>query len=174
MTLGNSRAAALAAVLVAAAWAGTAAAETPEDAGGRYTMSPVDGGFLRLDKETGAVSMCAGPNGQWTCKPVEDRAVVAPSRSEEVARLEEENKALKERVKALEESLETGKPAPPPNGPLAGPPGGKIDLPTEQEVDQALDYMERVYKKLRDRIKDLDKPLPPPADGAPGPGKSTL
>ncbi len=168
MTLGNSRAAALAAVMVAAAaGAGVAAADAPADASGRYTMSPVDGGFLRLDKETGAVSMCAGPNGQWVCKPVEDRAVPAAPTGE-VAKLEEENKALKERVKALEESLETGRPAPSADGPLAGPPGGKIDLPTEQEVDQALDYMERVYKKLRDRIKDLDKPLPPPADAPPG------
>ncbi len=125
MTLGNARAAALVAMLVGAAWAGTAAADAPADTSGRYTMSPVDGGFLRLDKETGAVSMCAGPNGQWACKPVEDRAVTAPARSDEVARLEEENKALKERVKALEESLETGKPAPSADGPLAGPPASQ-------------------------------------------------
>ena len=49
-------------------------------------------------------------------------------------------------------------------------PGGKAELPTEQEIDQALDYLERVYKKVRDRVKDLDKPLPPPpADAAPPP-----
>ncbi len=43
-----------------------------------------------------------------------------------------------------------------------GPPGGKMQLPTDQEVDQALDYLERVYKKFRDHVKDLDKPQAPP------------
>lgn len=157
-------------LLAALALAGDAVAETPEESSGRFTMSPVDGGFLRLDKQTGAVSMCAHSGGDWACKPVEDHAVAAPSN--EVARLEDENKALKDRVKALEESLETGKPAPPAGAIGERPPGGKVDLPTEQEVDQALDYMERVYKKIRDRIKNLDQPLPP----APplGPGKGAL
>ena len=33
-----------------------ALAETAADSSGRFTMSPVDGGFLRLDKQTGAVA----------------------------------------------------------------------------------------------------------------------
>ena len=47
------------AILIALALSGAAAAETPADPNGRFTMSPVDGGFLRLDKQTGAVAMCA-------------------------------------------------------------------------------------------------------------------
>ena len=160
-----------AALLIALALTGTAAADTPEESNGRYTMSPVDGGFLRLDKQTGAVAMCARSGSEWACKPVEDRTATAPSN--ELSKLEDENKALKERVKALEESLENGK-APPSEGPLAGPPGGKAQLPTEEEVDQALDYLEHVYKKVRDRIKELDKPLPPAGDGTPKPDKNSL
>lgn len=87
----------------------------------------------------------------------------------ELSRLQQENKDLKERVKALEEALETSTPPPPP-----GPPGGKLQLPTDQEVDQALDYLERVYKKFRDRVKDLDKPLPPPAAEPAPPPKAPL
>jgi len=161
-----------AALVIALALTGTAAADTPDEANGRYAMSPVDGGFLRLDKQTGAVAMCAGSGGDWACKPVEDRTVTAPSN--EMSKLEDENKALKERVKALEESLESGKAPPPSEGPLAGPPGGKTQLPTEEEVDQALDYLEHVYKKVRDRIKELDKPLPPAGDGNPKPDKNSL
>jgi hypothetical protein len=133
-------------------------------------MSPVEGGFLRLDKRTGAVAMCARSATDWSCKPVEDRA---RSNSDELTRLEEENKALKERVKALETALETGKPAPPAEDgtSLEGPACGQARLPTDAEVDQALDYMERIYKKIRDRIKDLDKPLPPGDGPAP---KSSL
>jgi len=165
-----------AAVLAVLALAGSAAAETPDVSNGRYTMSPVDGGFLRLDKQTGAVAMCARSSGDWACNPVEDHTAAAPSN--ELSKLEEENEALKDRIKALEESLESGKAAPPPSsGPHEGPPGGKVQLPTDEEVDQALDYMERIYKKFRDRIKDLDKPASPPAppaDDNAKPGKGSL
>jgi hypothetical protein len=164
--------------LAALALAGSAAAEAPNETSGRYSMSPVDGGFLRLDKETGAVAMCARSGGDWACNPVQDHTAVTPSN--DAAKLKDENEALRARVKALEESLETSKPAPPAplppgEGPRAeGPPGGKVQLPTDEEVDQALDYLERVYKKIRDRVKDLDKPLPPPAESNPKPDKGSL
>jgi hypothetical protein len=165
-----------AAILIALALTGSAAAEPPDESNGRYTMSPVDGGFLRLDKQTGAVAMCARSAGDWACNPVQDHTAAAPSN--ELSKLEEENEALKDRIKALEESLEAGKPLPPPSsGPHEGPPGGKVQLPTDEEVDQALDYMERIYKKFRDRIKDLDKPASPPAppsDGSVKPDKGSL
>ena len=32
-------------------------------------------------------------------------------------------------------------------------PGG---LPSEQDIDQAVDYLERMFKKFRDNMKDLD------------------
>lgn len=147
------------ATLMALALASAAVAETTDNAGGRFTMSPVDGGFLRLDKDTGAVAMCARSGTTWGCTPVEDHTPAASAA--ELSKLEQENRDLKDRVKALEETLET-------KIPLDAPPGGKMQLPTDQEVDQALDYLERVYKKVRDRMKDLDKPLPP-ADATPPP-----
>jgi hypothetical protein len=157
------------AVAIALALAGAALADTPDQSNDRYTMSPVDGGFLRLDKQTGAVSMCAKAGADWACKAVDDHAAAAAPG--EISRLEDENKALKERVKALEESLETGKNLAPP---VTGPPGGKIQLPTDEEVDQALDYVERIYKKFRDRIKDLDKPQTPTPPGEAAPPKGAL
>jgi hypothetical protein len=172
MGLRTTRAVALG-LLILPALAAFAIAETPADSSGRFTMSPVDGGFLRLDKQTGAVTMCARTGNDWACKPVDDQTKAASS--DELSRLEAENKELKDRVKTLEESLETGKPSPPPpgGGPLAeGPPGGKAQLPTDEEVDQALDYLSRVYKKVREHIKDLDKPLPP--DEASPPPKGAL
>jgi hypothetical protein len=70
-------------------------------------------------------------------------------------------------VKELETTLETSKPpATAEDGALVdGPPCSKAKLPTDAEVDQTLDYMELIYKNIRDRIKDLDKPLPAPGDG---------
>ena len=138
-----------------------AAADPIDDAKGRFAMSPVDGGFLRLDKETGAVALCARKEEAWVCNPVEDHAA---SQNEKVAKLELENRDLKGRVKSLEDSLETGKPPVLPDGP-PGPPGGKMQLPSEEEVDKALDYVERMFKKFRDRLGRLDKSAPP-ADGS--------
>ncbi len=170
MGLTMTRAATLG-LLILPVFATLAVAETPADSSGRFTMSPVDGGFLRLDKQTGAVAMCARTGNDWACKPIEDQTKAASS--DEFSRLQTENKELKDRVKALEESLETEKPAP-GGGPLAeGPPGGKAQLPTDEEVDQALDYLSRVYKKVREHIKDLDKPLSPD-EAAPPPPKGAL
>jgi hypothetical protein len=159
-----------------------AAAETSEDTSGRFTMSPVDGGFLRLDKQTGAVAMCAKAGSEWACKAVDDQT--GSAHSSKPSHLEAENRDLRERVRELEELLETRPLGPPPlhDGPLAdGPPGGISQLPTDEEVDQALDYMSRVYKKIREHIKDLDKPqskdeqpAPPPPDPQPPSPKGAL
>jgi hypothetical protein len=66
---------------------------TPEISNDRFTMSPVEGGFPRLDKHTGAVTMCTRAANDWSCKSVEARALAAPSA--EIERLEDENKRLR-------------------------------------------------------------------------------
>lgn len=114
------------------------AAEQPDDAGGRYAMSPVDGGFLRLDKQTGAVSMCARKDSTWTCEPVKESGL-EPS-----------------------PGPETGiDPKADPDRPIDAPVAGKPQLPTEEEIDQALDYVERIFKKFRDRVEKYKAPEPP-------------
>ncbi|MEQ1716305.1 MAG: hypothetical protein ABL907_10030 [Hyphomicrobium sp.] len=132
-------------------------AEEPGDGRGRYALSPVEGGVLRLDKETGSVAFCARKAEQWSCDPVEDKAHAIDERT---AKLEAENKALKERIAALELN-----PAGPGSGDNpAGPPGGTMQIPSEEEVDKALDYVERIFKKFRDRLQKLDPPktdMPP-------------
>ena len=141
----------------------SARADTPDDGKGRFAMSPVEGGYLRLDRETGAVAHCALKGQQWLCEPVEERAKALDSKT---SQLESENKALRDRVKALEESLETGKPA----GSEAQPtPPAKMQLPSEEDVDKALDYAERLFKKFRDRIQRIEKPEPP-SEGKKGSG----
>ncbi|WP_409562391.1 hypothetical protein RLW55_00160 [Hyphomicrobium sp. B1] len=150
--------------------AAASVAEPSGDTAERFTMSPVEGGFLRLDKQTGAVAMCAKSGNEWACKSVDDQTTNTPA--DKLSRLESENHDLKARVKELEEMIETRPPGvPSPPGPLADapPPDDKVQLPTDEEVDQALDYISRVYKKIRDHVRDLDKPLPPDDHAAPSP-----
>ncbi len=59
----------------------------------RYTMTPAEGGFVRLDKQTGAMSFCSGKEGDWACKPMPDAEQKLQGR---IGELESENKSLKE------------------------------------------------------------------------------
>jgi hypothetical protein len=135
-------------------------AQAPSDSNGRYSLAPVDGGFLRLDRETGEVAMCAKSGTAWACEGVEDRA----RKSADTKKLEAENKLLRDRLQSLETQGKSVAPAPD-----AVP---KAQLPTEEEVDKALDYVENIFKKFKNRIEKYQGPtLPPgetpPADTAP-------
>src|SRR5258708_33988948 len=47
----------------------------PESENGRYSMSPVADGVLRLDTRTGQVSLCRQKSDSWICgTPADDRA----------------------------------------------------------------------------------------------------
>lgn len=111
------------------------------DRSGRFAMHPVDGGFVRLDTVTGAVSLCSRRPQGFACEPVPDER----GQQLEIERLKAENKALtEENRRLLDENVRTT--------------GRKrFELPSEAEVDKGLDYIERMFKKFRDRIRDLEK-----------------
>lgn len=136
---------------------GVALAEGPDDGKGRYTMSPVDGGVLRLDRETGAMSLCTRKAEKLVCEPVEDRSANEAGR---LAGIEAENRALKDRIKTLEENAASPEAQKSPDTP-----DNKMQLPTEEEVDKALDYAERMFKKFRDRLQKSDPAQPKPGEG---------
>lgn len=128
---------------------GHALAQDLDTAKGRYTMSPVEGGLLRLDTQTGAMSLCTRKAETWSCEPVGDKSAsgtAAPG-------LDAENKALKDRVKQLEDEIAAS------GG--GAPPAPKSQLPSEEDVDKALDYVERVFKKFRDRMRKYEQDVPP-------------
>ena len=143
-----------------------AVAEPPEADKDRYALTPVDGGVLRLDKQTGAVALCAKQADAWRCDDVEDKAKAA---AEKLMKLERENQDLQGRIADLERKLEDpakGAGEAGKNGDK-GPPSGTMPVPSEEDVDKAIGYIERMVKKLRERIERLDKPTP---DAKPDPG----
>ena len=130
-------------IVTALALAGLGAASVSgQERQGRYTMSPIDGGFARLDTETGAMSTCMRRDAKWVCEPMGDDAEAMRS---ELERLRAEN----QRLSALA--------GVPPKSDEAEPPDRKLELPSEEDVDKAFDYVERIFRKFRERIERLEK-----------------
>src|SRR6476646_2494089 len=96
-----------------------------EDADGRYRMLPTADGFLKLDTRSGAVSECKPGREGYQCRIVRDDQLALQA---EIDRLARENSALKEQL-------------------AKGGPGGSAKpspaLPSDDEVDRALGFMER-------------------------------
>jgi hypothetical protein len=119
-----------------------------EETSGRYSMTTTSNGVVRLDRETGAMAVCTGTAGQWSCQDMNDsqRTLTA-----EIDRLRAENKSLKEQLDHVDQNLGLNE-----NGSDA-PPKPKFTLPTEQDVDRAFDYLEAMAKKLHERFDRLQE-----------------
>jgi len=110
-------------VLAASAFASAAwAAEAPSAPVDRYSMTPTTGGFLRLDKQTGAVAFCTVEAGLSTCRTGADERLALET---EIERLRRENAELK--------------------GARAGAPSS---LPKDEEFERALSFTERYLRRI--------------------------
>ncbi|MCC7253364.1 hypothetical protein [Hyphomicrobium sp.] len=144
--------AAFAALVAMPAWA------AGEDSG-RYTMSPTEGGVIRLDRETGAMSFCSGAEGNWSCKDMPQSESALKKRVEE---LEGEKRAL-EAERQLRETpggaprAEITPPGEPPAADAVPAPPGDLPVPTERDVDKLFDYVEGMVKKFKERIDRLER-----------------
>ena len=126
-----------------------AIAGAQENRAGRYTMHKTDSGFVRLDTETGAVSHCHKKDDAWRCQDMASTATASPG---EFKRLKKENADLKAEIKRLDELLGLRG-----NRNRSAADRNAFKLPTEKEVDQALDYFERMLKKFQDRLQRLER-----------------
>lgn len=123
---------------------------------GRYTMSPAEGGVIRLDRETGAMSFCSGTADNWTCKDMPETESALKKRVEE---LEGEKRAL-EAERRLHDGPQAKAPdtsEPPPAADAVPPPPGDLPVPTEKDVDKLFDYVEGMVKKFKERIDRLER-----------------
>ena len=154
------RAALFAAVIQATMLLSTAAGATEAtvDAPGRYTMTPADGGALKLDTVTGATSFCTRVGTELECKLTKDGEQLL---RKQIDGLTSDIAVLKEQLTKMEEVAGISDPNKSPNG-IDGPrPQSRMDLPSEKDVDQAFDYFERMMKKLRERMNKLEEATKP-------------
>lgn len=145
------------AVVIAGFWLVGTVMAAPDSDGGRYEIEPSDDGFVRLDKQTGEMSLCQRADGVWSCVPMEERRGAS---KDELARLQQENRDLRRDLQRMEETFGLDAPgkkkgagdrdsgaAPAPEGPAT------LHLPDEEQVDQAIDYLEGMVRKLRERFQ---------------------
>lgn len=129
-----------------------AAAPEPVSADDRFIVSTIDGGILRVDRETGHVSVCRESGGDWSCQLVPDDR---DAMEYEIRELQASNRRLRRQLSRYDSDA-------------ANRAYGQADrqyddlgeggLMTKKEVDEAMDTMEYMMdrflgatERLRDR-----------------------
>lgn len=114
---------------------GNASAQTPASPNDswRFKLQKVEGGFLRLDSQTGQVSFCRERESAWSCETVAD----------DRAALEAEIRRLTDRIAALERQTNE--------------PGNRFRAPSDQEIEQVMGFFEKVMKRFRGVVENLKK-----------------
>jgi HAMP domain-containing protein len=102
---------------------------------GRYAMTPAEGGFLRLDTQTGSVSFCSVKDGQSVCRAGADEIAALEA---EVSRLRQENAELKSKL----------------SGAPAAPPKDSSGVPSEEEFDRTLSFAERFLRRMMKVLRE--------------------
>jgi hypothetical protein len=130
------------AAIVSSAWAEPPAAE-------RYELKPVDGGFLRLDRQTGLTSLCAPAGDGYACRPAAEGGSADAAM---VAQLEKRVAELEAKVRALSadrpSSLKSGAPRDP-----------TLDLPTDEQVDRVASFLERAMRRFKKLATDVERDM---------------
>jgi flagellar motility protein MotE (MotC chaperone) len=106
---------------------------------GRYTLEKSATGYVRMDTQTGEMSVCEERGGQLVCKLAADERAAF---QDELDRLQSKVTGLEERLAAVE------------NNPVLNP---QNLLPSEEEFQRSLGYMERFFRRFLDIVKDMDK-----------------
>lgn len=113
----------------------------------RYSLERTDTGYVRMDRQTGEMSICTETAGDLVCRKASDERDDGGDLGE-IRRLRQRIDALETRLTALE----------------AAPP--KDELPSEETVEQTLSIMERFFRRFVGIMQDIEKdqtPAPPTA-----------
>lgn len=113
------------------------AVSAPAQESDRYTLEKSDEGYIRMDRRTGAMSICTERDGQLVCRLAADDRDAFES---EIQRLGDAVDALGKRVEALEARTDTSG-----------------NLPSQSEFDQGLSYMEQFFRRFMGVVQDFDR-----------------
>ncbi|WP_334534321.1 hypothetical protein [Bradyrhizobium sp. AZCC 2230] len=156
----------LAAVAIAAVVATSgglvAAQSAPDGENGRFSMTPIPEGVLRLDTRTGTVSTCTRNGTGWACYAVPDERSAFDA---EIGRLQAEVEKLKGQLAAgptvsgkVDEALPKSDSLKKAEPKVAeGDRKIEIPLPSDQDLDRAMSFLEKAWRRLIDMANRVQK-----------------
>jgi hypothetical protein len=140
-----------------------AAQPLPDAENGRYALSPVADGVIRLDTRTGAVSTCTNTGNGWACYVVPDERAALDA---EIGRLQDDNEKLKTQL-AARDPVVTGKidePLPKSDSLKKAEPKVtdgerkiEIPLPSDQDMNRMMSFLEQAWRRLVDMANRMQK-----------------
>jgi hypothetical protein len=154
-----------------------AAQSMPDAENGRYALSPVTDGVVRLDTRTGAVSTCSNSGAGWACYAVPDERAALDA---EIGRLQADNEKFKTELEKSKTELEKLKSELAAREPAVT---GKIDealpktdslkkaepkiaegerhieipLPSDRDMDRVMSFLEQAWRRLVEMANRMQK-----------------
>ena len=137
----------------------------PDSENGRYALSPVADGVIRLDTRTGDVSTCNNSGPGWACYAVPDERAALDA---EIGRLQAENEKLKAQLATREPTVSGKIDEPLPKSDSLKNPEPKvaegerkieIPLPSDRDMDRMMSFLEQGWRRLLDMANRMQKDL---------------
>jgi hypothetical protein len=137
----------------------------PDTDKGRYTLSPVPDGVLRLDTRSGVVSTCSNSGTGWACYAVPDERAALDA---EIGRLQSDNEKLKAQLAQREPTVpgKIDEPLPKqdslkPGGPKVAEGERKIEipLPSDRDMERVMSFLEQAWRRLLDIANRVQKDI---------------
>lgn len=113
---------------------------SPAETQGRFSFTPVEGGVLKLDSQTGHVSMCSNGSGGFACVAVPDSRDAYEA---EIARLQGQIAG-----RAPGTTTENGRTT------------LSVPLPSQSDLDAAYNYAAGLYNRMRNYMDGTTPPNP--------------
>jgi len=142
---------------------GARAEPMPDGENGRYVLSPVSDGVIRLDTRTGSVSTCSNSGAGWACYAVPDERAALDA---EIGRLQAENENLKAQLSAREPTVSGKLDEPLPKADSLKKPEPKIaegerkieiPLPSDRDMDRMMSFLEQAWRRLVEMANRMQK-----------------
>jgi hypothetical protein len=147
---------------------GAVAESAPDTENGRYTMSRVADGVIRMDTRTGVVSTCSNNGNGWACYTVPDERAALDA---EIGRLQADNEKLKSQLAERDTTVPGKIDEPLPKSDALKQPEPKvadgsrkieiprieIPLPSDRDMDRAMSFLEQAWRRLVEMANRVQK-----------------
>ncbi|MET0879861.1 MAG: hypothetical protein ABWY14_22250 [Tardiphaga sp.] len=137
-----------------------ARAQTPSDTeNGRYALSAIPDGVIRLDTRSGAVSTCSDKGTGWACYALPDERAAFDA---EIGRLQKDNESLRAQLAQREPVPGKTDEALPKQDPLQpkiadGQRKIEIPLPSDRDMDRMMGFVENAWRRLVDMANRMQR-----------------